>query len=114
MDTIKSGTEISILFKEGKRYSSSCATLLAKHGEEEHGPRGRVAFIAGKKLGNAVWRNRAKRRLRAVVKDIGGPWQGFDMVFIAKSTLTQTEYSKVCRQCSSMVEKALKDQAQGQ
>ena len=30
----------------------------------------RVAFVAGKKVGNAVARNRAKRRLRAVVSGL--------------------------------------------
>ena len=109
MNTIKSRTEISRLFASGKRYSCPSATVLVSKSAEEHDPRGRVAFVAGKKLGGAVWRNAAKRRLREVCREIGGPWPGYDMVFIAKSATTTTTYSTVCKQCSGLVSQALRD-----
>ena len=56
---------------------------------------GRVAFVAGKRLGNAVWRNAAKRRMRAICREVGGPWDGFDVVFLAKSGITSAPYGKV-------------------
>lgn len=51
---------------------------------KQHDHEGRVAFIAGKKLGNAVWRNRAKRRMREVCYQVGGPFPGHDILFIAR------------------------------
>ena len=42
-----------------------------------------MAFIAGKKLGSAPVRNRCKRVLRAVAYELGGPWEGYDIAFIA-------------------------------
>lgn len=45
---------------------------------------GRVAFIAGKKTGNAVSRNRAKRVLRAAAAQAGAPWAGFDVLIMAR------------------------------
>ena len=64
-------------------------------GLKQHDREGRVAFIAGKKNGNAVWRNRAKRRMRALCRDLGGPWDGYDVIFLAKSSITGASYSKV-------------------
>lgn len=45
----------------------------------------RVGYVASKKVGNAVLRNRAKRRLRAIVKDIvpSHSKPGIDYVIIA-------------------------------
>ena len=60
---------------------------------------GRVAFIAGKRNGNAVWRNAAKRRLRALCRDLGGPWPNFDVIFLAKKPLLKASYSKVMNAC---------------
>lgn len=71
-----------------------------------HDLQGRVAFIAGKKSGNAVWRNQAKRRMRAVCHDLGGPWPGYDVVFLAKRALTQETYSKVLYACGKTLSKA--------
>jgi len=42
-------------------------------------------FVAGKRLGGAVWRNRAKRVMREAVRRAGGPWPGFDVALVAKS-----------------------------
>lgn len=107
MDTIKSSSEISNLFAVGRRLKTPYLTFIVKEAAEENGAvrvrqhdhRGRVAFIAGKKLGNAVWRNSAKRRMRALCQDLGGPWEGYDVIFLAKSTLTTANYSKVLKAC---------------
>lgn len=41
-------------------------------------------FVAAKRLGGAVWRNRAKRVMRDAVRRAGGPWNGFDVALVAK------------------------------
>jgi ribonuclease P protein component len=106
LETIKSSTEISHIFTHGKRYTASSITLLVQS-KARHDQNGRVAFIAGKKLGNAVWRNKAKRRLRAVCRDAGGPWPGYDVVFIAKSSTTEDSYSKVLEACKRLISKSM-------
>ena len=83
MEVIKSSTDISLVFKKGKRLGRGSTRLIALQHDEQHDLPGRVAFIAGKKNGNAVWRNRAKRRMRAACREIGGPWDGYDVLFIA-------------------------------
>jgi len=54
-----------------------------------------VGFTATKKVGNAVIRNRAKRRLRAIAQtvlpDLGQ--SGFDYVFIARNNTTQRDFN---------------------
>lgn len=87
MRTIKSTREIDTLFKEGRRGSSPLLTGLSMPVSERRGPEGRVAVVAGKKLGNAVVRNRCKRVLRAAIVRAGGPWVGTDVVLISRSGL---------------------------
>ena len=69
----------------------------------EHDLQGRVAFIAGKKLGGAVWRNAAKRRMRAICRDAGGPWTGYEVIFLAKSGLMDASYHAVLDKCKSKI-----------
>ena len=71
----------------------------------EHDLSGRVAFIAGKKLGNAVVRNRAKRRMRALCHDLGGPWQDYDVIFLARYPLLDESYSKVLKTCKRALDR---------
>jgi ribonuclease P protein component len=82
--TIRSGREMDEMFREGTRVTHHLAIALIRHTPPERGPEGRVAFVAGKKLGNAVMRNRSKRVLRAAVRRSGGPWAGADVVLIAR------------------------------
>lgn len=75
--------------------------------KSQHGHKGRVAFIAGKKLGNAVWRNKAKRRMRAIHKEMALVWDGYDVIFLAKSSINRVSYSKVLSVSKELLEKAL-------
>lgn len=52
----------------------------------------RVGYTASKKIGNAVLRNRAKRRLRALVREILPPLarSGWDYVLVARPEATVT------------------------
>ena len=95
MDTITSSADITRVFKQGKRFGRGSSQLIILKCEEQHGRPGRVAFIAGKKLGNAVWRNRAKRRMRAACQQLGGPWEGFDIVFLANRHTTEVAFEKM-------------------
>ena len=104
LGTIKSSTEISYLFSHGKRHATPFGTMIVFQGDTQHGPSGRVAFIAGKKHGNAVWRNSAKRRLRAVCHDLGGPWDGLNVLFIANRKTTRASYSKVLSACGKVID----------
>lgn len=83
MSTIKSAGEIDSIFRSSTRVSHPLLIALVAKTPEGRGPRGRVAFIAGKRLGTAAVRNRSKRVVRAAVRAAGGPWPGFDVVLIA-------------------------------
>jgi ribonuclease P protein component len=55
----------------------------------------RVGFTATKKVGNAVKRNRARRRLRAAVDDVlrGADVSGADLVVVARQGTIERPYA---------------------
>lgn len=83
LPTIKSPREIDRVFSEATRTTHRLVTVMATRTPEGRGPAGRVAFIAGKRTGGAVARNRAKRVLRAAARAAGAPWAGWDVVVLA-------------------------------
>ena len=87
--------------------------LLQARRREDHEPPGvRVGFTCSKKVGNAVMRNRAKRRLRALAREVLGPkaMPGWDYVIVARPEATVTRpYADLCAD----LEQALKSVHRG-
>ena len=81
-------------------------SLIVLRNQNQHDLDGRVAFIAGKRLGNAVWRNRAKRRMRAVCAQLDGPFPGYDVAFIAKRSVTDAQFSDMVEHVLKVLMKA--------
>ena len=66
--------------------------LLQARDRQDGEPAARIGFTASKKIGNAVLRNRAKRRLRALAREVLAPAArpGWDYVLVARPEATVT------------------------
>lgn len=93
MNTIKSSEDISYIFSEGRRIGTPGFSLIVLRNNQLHDLNGRVAFIAGKKLGNAVWRNKAKRKMRALCYQLGGEVPSYDVIFLARKKINEIPFS---------------------
>lgn len=106
MDTIKSSEQISEVFNLGTRFSSGEIRIIVKKTDEQRDPSGRVAFIAGKKLGNAVVRNRSKRVLREAARVAGLPACGYDVLLMETSRTGAAPCGDVQRALVKLLKKA--------
>ncbi|WP_071784278.1 MULTISPECIES: ribonuclease P protein component [Enorma] len=82
MRTIKSRLDFERVFKHGRRVNHPLVRMVICDGECEGGS-GRVAFAAAKRLGNAVVRNRSKRKLREAARACALPVPGTDLILFA-------------------------------
>lgn len=67
----------------------------------------RVGFIASKKVGSAVRRNRAKRKMRVLAKEVLGvrAKKGWDYVLIAHPSLVAKNYACLKKELEQVLEK---------
>lgn len=80
-----------------RRAVRPCLLLQAAPGPTGSGEAVRVGFTASRRVGNAVLRNRAKRRLRAVAAEVlrreGQP--GTDYVLIARAATGERPFAEL-------------------
>lgn len=90
----------------GTRRRASAAGMViqaaaAPSGSPDQVPASRVGFTVTKKVGNAVVRNRAKRRLRAIAAELmpvhAAP--GYDYVLIGRPAAATCAYTELKRDC---------------
>lgn len=67
----------------------------------------RFGVVASKKVGNAVKRNKAKRRLRAIARESQGKLsQGHDIVMIARQSTVGADYNRIEKDFYTVMKKA--------
>jgi ribonuclease P protein component len=79
------------VYRKGKDAHSSSVVLFFLPANEVH----KVGFTATKKIGNAVKRNRAKRRLRALFLEYSSSLKDGTYIFVAKQTIHETTHQKL-------------------
>ncbi|MBP8805926.1 MAG: ribonuclease P protein component [Kofleriaceae bacterium] len=67
-----------------KFHSASFVAVVLRRLASEHATPGRIGFTVTKRIGNAVTRNRIRRRAREWLRRHGWAPAGVDVVFIAK------------------------------
>ena len=89
---------------QGKRLSRDGLSLFFRQNDAG---RFRVGISVGKKLGNAVRRNRLRRRLRDCIgRVIGKRSAGYDLVFVARQDLAGREFSEVLKAVARVLERS--------
>lgn len=89
---------------KGKRLSLDGLSLFYRQNDAG---RFRVGISVGKKLGNAVRRNRLRRQLRAsIARVIGECARGYDLVFVARQALAEREFPEVLKAVTRVLEQS--------
>ena len=101
MNIIKKKEDFQKIYKEGKSYSDNNILILIVKGS------GRVAFAAGKKLGNAPVRNRAKRLMRECYRvNSDNASNEVDIIMIARNGIVGKKLCDVVESFENLRKKA--------
>jgi ribonuclease P protein component len=65
----------------------------------------RYGISINKRVGNAVVRNRIKRKLREIVR-LGPPATGWDLVFIVRNPAAESDYKQLEKSVASLFSRA--------
>lgn len=93
--TLKLNREFRRLYSRGKYCASGYVVVYCMKNRVKHN---RIGLTAGKTVGNAVKRNRAKRLMRESYRLMEDKLkQGYDFVLVARSRITGKTYQQVSR-----------------
>lgn len=101
---LSKATDFERVRREGKSYAHPLIVLIVKRNELDHT---RLAVAAGRSLGNAVLRNRAKRRLREAIRPLLPRLEpGWDAVVLARRPLSQASFQDLQRALQTSFQQA--------
>ncbi len=106
---LQSAKDFERVWREGQSHAHPLVVLVAcRRPAEAPAPLPtRCGFVAGKKVGSAVDRNRAKRLLREAVRQRAGDLaQGWDLVFVARAPLAAAGLSQARRAVGQLLKRA--------
>ncbi|MDQ7044879.1 MAG: ribonuclease P protein component [Sulfurimonas sp.] len=83
--------EFQYIYKKGKNQHSNSVVLFFLPQNSVH----KIGFTATKKIGNAVKRNRAKRRLRALFREHSANLKDGTYIFVAKQSIIDIQHSNL-------------------
>jgi len=103
-EVLRDKRDFDRLFKSGK--STGGKYIVAFYIENNLGF-GRRAFLASKKVGNSVARNRARRLMKESWRSVGCRVRdGFDILFIARKTIVGTKCPEVEKSMVAVLKKS--------
>ncbi len=104
MQSLKTSQDFQRVRREGRSWAHPLVVLIACPNGQ---PESRAGIAAGKTVGNAVARNRAKRRLRAVVRLAEAQiLPGWDVVLVARPPLVKAKWPEVTEALAQLMRRA--------
>lgn len=103
-NVLRKKSDFSSIYNKGKSVGDRYVVVFyRKNGLQEI----RTAFLASKKVGNAVHRNRARRLMKESYRNLSNQLAvGYDYIFIARSTIVQKKCAEVQKSMASACKRA--------
>jgi ribonuclease P protein component len=109
---LRRSAEFERMRAEGRSWRHPLLTVSVAPNQLDHN---RYGFIASRRLGGAVVRNRTRRVLRDIVRKLNPTLRsGFDVVIIARDEIVSQPYSKVLEALGGLLRRAGLWQEDGQ
>ena len=101
---LKRNNDFTRLYRSGRSVKCRSAVILVRNNRQDAT---RIGFSVSKKIGNAVKRNRCRRRLKEAVFTYNDRIiKGFDIVFVARHTEKELLFSDLCRDIGYLLGKS--------
>ena len=102
--TLKENYEFRRMYQKGASAAGGCMVIYCRRNKLDHN---RLGLTASVKLGHAVVRNRARRRLREVYRLNEAKFRpGWDIVVVARTKAVDAEFSQLTRSYLALAKKA--------
>jgi ribonuclease P protein component len=94
-DSLRGDAEFARVRRRGRRIDAKHLAIVAVPAQS--GRRPRIAVVTPKGFGDAVKRNRARRRLVAALGAQRLPGNPYDMIVTARDSVRTVEFPELCR-----------------
>ncbi|MGI6607708.1 MAG: ribonuclease P protein component [Erysipelotrichaceae bacterium] len=86
---VKNNEDFQKIITCGQRKTSQSFVMYYYPAEKEHD---RIGISVGKKIGNAIKRNKVKRQVRMMIVESCNFKTGYDFIFIVRTRYLQSDY----------------------
>jgi ribonuclease P protein component len=101
---IRNTREYSLVYKNGKKFIGRFVVVFVYKNQLEFS---RYGVVASKKVGKAVKRNKAKRRLKDMIGRMHNQVvPGYDIVLTARNALPQADFDLIIKEGEKLFKKA--------
>lgn len=103
-NVLRKKSDFSAIYNKGKSVGDRFVVLFYR---QNHLPYNRTGFLASKKVGNSVKRNRARRLMKESYRTIKNDLPlGYDFIIIARNTISERKFAEVDKSMKSAFKKA--------
>lgn len=103
-NVLRKKSDFSSIYNKGKSVGDRFVVLFYR---QNHLPYNRTGFLASKKVGNSVKRNRARRLMKESYRTIKNNLPpGYDFIIIARNTISERKCADVEKSLKSAFRKA--------
>ncbi len=99
---LRSRREYNAIFKQGRIWSNELLVLRTLPNQLNHN---RFGLVTSRRVGNAVVRNRVRRRLREILRSLATR-PGWDVVISARAAAARADYHELERVVTKLLARA--------